>query len=73
MKIEKDSVWLYVGPAPGKNMPHKVVMRCKNIESNNIEITTWSIDTSKDPNEGGYSWNGTEANFLKNFTPAQMV
>lgn len=53
-------------------MPHKVVMRCKNAESNTIEITTWSV-FDKDPNNGGYSWNGTEADFLKNFQPAQLV
>jgi hypothetical protein len=72
MNISENSVWLYTGPAPGKNMPHKVVMRCKNAESNTIEITTWSV-FDKDPNNGGYSWNGTEADFLKNFQPAQLV
>lgn len=65
MKIEPHSVWGYVGPGPGKDMRHRVVMVQEDI------VTTWS-EFDKNPSNGGFAWNGTSEQFLKEFKPYQF-
>jgi hypothetical protein len=67
MKIEENTTWLYVGPQHGKNMEHRVIMRRKD------EVITWSVCDKWcefDKANGGFSWLGNDADFLKNFKPA---
>jgi hypothetical protein len=66
MEIQEGTEWLYVGPQAGKNEVHRVIMRAPN------EIVTWT-PSFKDLKNPGYSWMGTEKQFLQNFQPAQAV
>jgi len=66
MEIEEGTEWLYVGPQPGTNEVHRVIMRAPD------EIITWT-PSFKDLKNPGHSWLGTEKQFLKNFKPAAAI
>lgn len=72
MSINLNSVWLYVGPGPGKNQPHMVIGPNVSLDASDTNITTWS-DPYVDPKQNGYSWYGNEEDFRKNFQPAAAV
>jgi hypothetical protein len=67
MKIKRQSIWLYVGPGDGNNVPHFVL----SVEPD--EIITWSAYDKNDSNSVGHSWKGTEKEFRSQFVPAEAV